>query len=138
MRVVVCAAVAALSLMPSVASAADDFIKGLYLSSEELCAKAKKESLDSVLEAGNSFLTSNGIEGIEYHCEFVQVTKANAAPAWLVGAVCQEPGYVFPDVLTIVQLTPTELNLVSVKPADPKSVGGNGGSYFLCDGVTPP
>jgi hypothetical protein len=138
MRILACAVAAAVSLLPSVASAADDFIKGLYLPSEELCAKAKKDSLDSVLEAGNSFLTSNGIEGIEYHCEFVQVTKANASPAWLVGAVCQEPDYVFPDVLTIVQKSPTQLDLVSVTPVDPKSGGGNGRSYFLCDGVSPP
>jgi hypothetical protein len=138
MRVFVCAAAVALSLLPSAASAADDFIKGLYLGSEELCAQAKKDSLDSVLEAGNSFLTANGIEGIEYNCEFVQVTKATRSPAWLVNAVCQEPGYLFPDVLSIVQLTPKELNLVSLKPVDPKSVGGNGGSYYLCDGVAPP
>ncbi len=138
MRILACAAAIVMALMPSAASAADDFIKGLYLGSEALCAKAKKDSLDSVLEAGNTFLTSDGIEGIDYHCEFVQVTKANAAPAWLVGAVCQEPGYVFPDVLTIVQLTPTELNLVSVKSVDPESGGGNGGSYTFCDGVALP
>ena len=92
-----------MSLLPSAALAAEDFIKGVYLTSEDLCAQAKADSLQSVIEAGNLVLTSRGIESIEYNCEFVQVTKATRAPAWLVNAVCQEPGYLFPDVLSIVQ-----------------------------------
>ena len=138
MRIFVCAAAAALSLLPSVASAEDDFIKGVYLVSEDLCAQAKKDSLQSVIEAGNTVLTSHGIESIEYNCEFVQVTKATRAPAWLVNAVCQEPGYLFPDVLSIVQMSPTQVDLVSVTPVDPESGGGNGGSYYFCDGVALP
>lgn len=129
---------AALSLLPSAALAADDFIKGVYLTSEDLCVQAKADSLQSVIEAGNLVLTSHGIESIEYNCEFVQVTKATRAPAWLVNAVCQEPGYLFPDVLTVVEMSPTQIDLVSVTPVDPESGGGNGGSYVLCDGVALP
>lgn len=138
MRVAICTAVAALCVLPSVASAADDFINGVYLGSEELCAQAKQDSLQSVIEGGNIVLTSRGLESIEYNCEFVQVTKATRAPAWLVHAVCQEPGYLFPDVLTIVEMSPAQLDLVSVTPADPESGGGNGGSYYLCEGVSLP
>ena len=138
MRISACAAAVAVSLLPSAAAAADDFIKGVYLTSEELCAQARRDSLQSVIEAGNTILTSDGIESIEYNCEFVQVTKATRAPAWLVNAVCQEPGYLFPDVLTIVELNATQIDLVSVTPVDPESVGGNGGSYYLCDGVALP
>jgi hypothetical protein len=138
MRILVCAAAAALSLLPSLASAADDFINGVYLASEDLCAQARADSLQSVIEAGNLVLTSSGIESIEYNCEFATVTKASRAPAWLVNAVCQEPGYLFPDVLSVVQLSPTQIDLVSVTPADPESGGGNGGSYTFCDGVALP
>jgi hypothetical protein len=138
MRILVSAAATALSLLPSLASAADDFINGVYLTSEELCAQAKADSLQSVIEGGNLILTAQGIESIEYNCEFVQVTKATRSPAWLVNAVCQEPGYLFPDVLSIVQMSPTQIDLVSVTPVDPESGGGNGGSYTLCDGVAPP
>lgn len=130
--------VAAAILLPSAASAADDFIKGVYLTSEELCAEAKADSLQSVIEAGNLILTARGIESIEYNCEFVQVTKATRSPAWLVNAVCQEPGYLFPDVLSVVQLNDTQIELVSVTPVDPEMGGGNGGSYVLCEGVSPP
>jgi hypothetical protein len=129
---------AAMLVAPSAATAADDFIKGVYLQTEELCAQAKKETLQSVIEAGNVMLTASGLEGIEYNCEFLQVTKASRAPAWLVQAVCQEPGYLFPDVLSITRMSASQLELVSVKPADPESGGGNGGTYFLCEGVAAP
>jgi hypothetical protein len=138
MRLLACAAVVALNVLPATANAADDFIKGVYLTSEALCIQAKKDTLQSVIEAGNTILTSNGIESIEYNCEFLQVTKATRSPAWLVNAVCQEPGYLFPDVLSIVEMSPTQLDLVSVKPVDPAAGGGNGGSYYLCEGVAPP
>ena len=131
-------AVAVLASVPSVALAADDFIKGVYLTSEDLCAEAKADSLQSVIEAGNTILTARGIDSIEYNCEFVTVTKASRAPAWLVQAVCQEPGYLFPDVLTITEMNETQIDIVSVTPADPETGGGNGGSYYLCDSVAPP
>jgi hypothetical protein len=138
MRILSCATVVALSVIPAMANAADDFIKGVYLASEALCAQAKKDTLQTVIEAGNTILTSNGIESIEYNCEFLQVTKATRSPAWLVNAICQEPGYLFPDVLSIVEMNPTQLDVVSVKPVDPASGGGNGGSYYRCDGVELP
>jgi hypothetical protein len=137
MRALILAVVAAFSA-PVSAMAAEDFIKGVYLSSEELCAQAKKDTLQSVLDAGNTVLTAQGIESVEYNCEFLQITKATRAPAWLVSAICQEPGYLFPDVLSVVEMSPTQIDLVSVKPVDPESGGGNGGSYYRCDGVTMP
>lgn len=138
MRILVCTAAAAAILLPTAALAAEDFIKGVYLTSEDLCAEAKADSLQSVIEAGNLILTARGIESIEYNCEFVQVTKATRSPAWLVNAVCQEPGYLFPDVLSVVQLNETQIELVSVTPVDPEIGGGNGGSYTLCEGVSLP
>jgi len=122
----------------SAAQADADFIKGVYLESAELCAQAKKDSLQTVIEAGNTILTSNGIESIEYNCEFVQVTKATRAPAWLINAICQEPGYLFPDVLSLTQMNDTQIDIVSVKPTDEESDSSNAGSYYLCEGVALP
>jgi hypothetical protein len=132
------AAAYALAWLCVPASAAEEFITGVYLQSEQLCAEAKQDSLQTVLEAGNTVLSSRGIESLEYNCEFVQITRATRSPAWLVQAICQEPGYLSPDVLTIVEMSPGQLDLVSVKPTDPEAGGGNGGSYYLCDGVSLP
>ena len=57
MRILTLAAAAAILVTPSAASAADDFIKGVYLQTEELCAQARKETLQTVIEAGNVILT---------------------------------------------------------------------------------
>nr|WP_284207648.1 hypothetical protein [Mesorhizobium tianshanense] len=125
--------------MASPAPAAEDFIEGVYLESEDLCAQAKKDTLDTVIEAGNTVLTARGLQSVEYDCEFLQITKATLSPSWAVTAICQEPGHVFPDVLSVTQLSPKQIDLVSVRPADDESeANGNGGSYFLCDGVALP
>ena len=68
----------------SPAPAAEDFIEGVYLQSEELCAKAKKETLQSVIDAGNIVLSAHGLQSVEYNCEFLQVTKATLSPSWAV------------------------------------------------------
>lgn len=130
--------VAVIALSGSQVLAADGFFKGVYLQSEELCAKAKKDGLQTVIEEGNIILTERGLESIEYNCEFVQVTKATRAPTIFVNAICQEPGYVFPDVLSITELSPSQTDVVSVKGPGEDGDGGNSASYYFCDGVPLP
>ena len=123
----------------SPAFAADDFIEGVYLQSEELCAQAKKDTLQTLIDAGNIVLSAHGLEGVEYNCEFVQISKATRSPSWAVTAICQEPGYVFPDVLSVTQMNPRQIDLVSVRPIEDESeASGNSGSYYLCEGVALP
>lgn len=124
------------STMPAVA--ADDFIAGVYAQSEELCAQAGKDGLQTVLEAGNVLLTARGFEGIEYHCEFLAVIKATRSAGWLANALCEEPGYAFPDMLSIMPRAEGQLEVTSVRVPDPDDPGGNGGTYFRCDGVEVP
>lgn len=123
----------------SPALAADDFIEGVYLQSEELCTQARKDTLQTLIDAGNIVLSVHGLQGVEYNCEFVQVSKATRSPSWAVTAICQEPGYVFPDVLSVTRISPTQLDLVSVRPIDDESeASGNSGSYYRCEGVNMP
>ncbi|WP_256752783.1 hypothetical protein [Mesorhizobium sp. Mes31] len=123
----------------SPALAADDFIDGVYLQSEELCAQAKKDTLQTLIDAGNIVLSAHGLQGVEYNCEFVQISKATRSPSWAVTAICQEPGYVFPDVLSVTRMSPTQLDLVSVRPIEDESeASGNSGSYYRCEGMVLP
>ncbi|BCH24892.1 hypothetical protein MesoLjLc_46110 [Mesorhizobium sp. L-8-10] len=124
------------STMPAVA--ADDFISGVYAPSEDLCAQARTEGLQTVLEAGNVLLTARGFEGIEYHCEFLDVTKAARSAGWLANALCEQPGHAFPDVVSIMPRAEGQLEITSVRVADPDDAGGNGGTYFQCEGVEAP
>jgi hypothetical protein len=131
----------ALGMVASVppASAADEFIKGVYLQSEELCTQARKDGLQTVIEAGNIVLTWHGLESIEYNCEFLNVTKATRAPAWAVTAICQSPGNLFPDVLSVTEMNATQIDLASVRPAEADDSDSiNGGSYYLCEDVDAP
>ncbi|MBZ9886398.1 hypothetical protein LB559_00365 [Mesorhizobium sp. BR1-1-3] len=123
----------------SPALAADDFIEGVYLQSEELCTQAKKDTLQTLIDAGNIVLSAHGLQSVEYNCEFLQVSKATASPSWAVTAICQEPGYVFPDVLSVTQMNDKQIDLVSVRPVNDESeASGNSGSYYLCEGVALP
>ncbi|WP_027161541.1 hypothetical protein [Mesorhizobium sp. WSM1293] len=123
----------------SPAVAADDFIEGVYLQSEELCTQAKKDTLQTLIDAGNIVLSAHGLQSVEYNCEFLQVSKATASPSWAVTALCQEPGYVFPDVLSVTQMNEKQIDLVSVRPVNDESeASGNSGSYYLCEGVALP
>lgn len=63
----------------SPASAAEDFIEGVYLQSEDLCAQARKDTLQSLIDAGNIVLSARGLQSVEYDCEFLQITKATLA-----------------------------------------------------------
>ena len=138
MRNLVLSTMVGFAMLGGSAALADDFIKGVYLDSEELCDQAKKESLDKVIEDGNTVLTANGLEATEYNCQFLQVSKSKTSPGWLVGALCEVPDQMFPDLLTIRQTSPTELDLVSIKPVDPATGGGNSDTYYLCEGVPEP
>jgi len=129
---------ASFTILGASGARADDFIKGVYLESQELCDQAKKETLDKVIEDGNTVLTAQGLEATEYNCQFLQVSKSKVSPGWLVGALCEVPDEMFPDLLTIRQTSETELDLVSIKLVDPSGGGGNSGSYVLCDGVKAP
>ncbi|WP_181182023.1 MULTISPECIES: hypothetical protein [unclassified Mesorhizobium] len=121
------------------APAADDFIEGVYLQSEDLCDKAKNETLQTVIDAGNIVLTAKGLQGVEYYCEFLQVSKARSAPSWAVTAICREPDHVFPDVLSVTPVNAKQIDLVSVRPVDDEGArSGNGGSYYHCEGVALP
>jgi hypothetical protein len=119
------------------AAAAENFVSGIYLKSEELCAQAKKSGIESVLEEGNVLLTERGFESYEYNCEFLTVTPATRAPGWVVTALCQEAGYAFPDVLSVIQMNDTQIDIASVRTTTEEDPG-NSGSYFLCEGVEMP
>ncbi|MCO5164274.1 MAG: hypothetical protein M9939_24610 [Mesorhizobium sp.] len=119
------------------AAAAEAFVSGVYMRSPELCASAKKNGIESVLEEGNVLLTDRGFESYEYNCEFLNVTPATRAPGWVVTALCQEPGYAFPDVLSVIRMNDTQIDIATVR-ATTEEDPGNSGSYYLCEGVAMP
>ena len=129
------AAIALLGPMTG-AALAQELPEGVFLSPPELCEEARRNGIESVLEQGELMLSRRGLEGYEYNCEFVTVTKTQRSGGWLVGALCEEPGYAFPDMISVMTRGEGELELTS-QSGDGEG-GGNDGLYGLCEGVSPP
>ncbi len=111
-------------------------IDGIYMNDSDLCARAKAEGVEAVAADGNLVLHSGKIESVEYHCDFVDVKQAGEN-ALVVTAFCEEPGYAFPDLLTIMKREEGRLEITSVRD-QPELPSGNSGSWTKCDGVTMP
>lgn len=117
---------------------AEEFISGVYAETPELCAKARGEGLGAVLEGGNVVLSARGIDGYEYHRDFIQVVKGTRTPGHVVLALCEEPGYAFPDTMAIFPRAEGQLQLTAQGDNGDESGGGNSGTFHFCEGVALP
>ena len=132
-------------LLTQPAIAQGDFIAGVY-SSEEGCAALNKKDV----EGDFIYLSATGFEGYEFNCEFVQVYPRKELPGFVAVAFCEEPGFSYPGLFSIIQLTDTTIWVgtpdtgaaeESEEEATPESTGeaeeedtGLGGEYQLCPG----
>ena len=117
---------------------AADFPVGVHVASPELCEAARAGGLQAIFEDGYTVLTAAGFEGIEYHCDFVQVLAGKRTPGFVVTALCEEPGFAFPDLLAIVPRGEGELEVTSTLDAAGGEPSANSGTYHLCEGVALP
>lgn len=141
----------------SPAVAADDFIKGVYLRSAELCAQAKKDGLQSIVEGNNMILTNDGFETIEFNCAFLQFVQHPRMPGgWVITSMCEEPDHAYPEMFSTVERRAGELDIAALSEvngaadetepsaetdqpgADTSASSGLSGTYFFCEGVNPP
>lgn len=51
-----------------------------------------------------TLLSPQGLEAVEYYCEFARITPVFDGDAWLVDVACQEPGFFFPDRILVARL----------------------------------
>ena len=102
-RVVCLVSLSALFVQPAIAQ--DGFIKGFYSSAEGCAAlKAQKD-----VEGDFIFLSAEGFEGTEFNCQFVQVYPRKELPGWVAVAFCEEPGFSYPGLFSLLPLTETTL-----------------------------
>ena len=150
----VCGMAVALAMMTGGAAVAQEAVKGLYMRTTELCAQAKKDGLQSVIEANNMILTSRGFETIEFNCAFLQTVKHPGMPGGqVVTSMCEEPDNAYPEMFSIVERRAGELDVAALtevnRSAEPSAEepaeGGEGevssgltGTYYFCEGVNRP
>jgi len=148
-------AIAALAaMMTANVATAQEAVKGVYMASAELCAQAKKDGLQSVIENNAMILTNRGFETIEFNCAFLQFTKHPGMPSgWVVTSMCEEPDNAYPEVFSLVERRAGELDVAALtevnrnaEPAaeEPAEGGedavssGLTGTYYFCEGVARP
>jgi hypothetical protein len=92
-----CLALLSLLLMqPAIAQ--EDFIKGVYSSAEGCAALNKKDA-----EGDFIYLSATGFEGYEFNCQFVQVYPRKELPGSVAVAFCEEPGFSYPELFSVIQ-----------------------------------
>lgn len=118
---------AVMACVGTASSADEEIIKGVYLKSKALCAKARKDSLQTVIDEGNLVLSNKGIDAIEYNCAFVQVLRhPRLDNAWIATAFCEQPGVSSPDVFSILRREPGQLEISSLEEGNVENAGEDG------------
>ncbi|HEV7253423.1 MAG TPA: hypothetical protein VGN97_10045 [Mesorhizobium sp.] len=105
---------AALVLLPVAAQAQDAFIEGVYLATPELCQQARSEGLQTVVEGSAIVLTTRGFDAIEHNCRFLDINVREGGGAWLAQALCEEPGYAYPELFALVEREPGRLEITGL------------------------
>ena len=84
----------------------------VYASRPEGCAALEGKGLDAFGDIDFQTLTfTDGILGNEFHCSFYDIKSLPNSPNLLVEAVCEEPGFLYPDLIAI---SPWDENTVQV------------------------
>lgn len=98
--------------LSAAALAAEPFPAGVY-SSQEGCPSTDIHAIGDPM-----LLSAQGLEAIEYSCEFARVDPVFGGHAWLIQAACQEPGFMFPEHFVVLAegedpQQPAELRMTS-------------------------
>ena len=142
------ALIAALLATPVMAQ--DDFRidrSKLYVSDPAACAALESKGVAAWEDVDFLALSfPDGIESYEFHCDFFDVKSIKGNDFLFVDAVCEAPGEVYPDTMSISPYTETTIQVVSsydammtasgnYEPAGPTSNPGVT-MYTRCDNLS--
>lgn len=119
----------------------------LYVSDPAACEPLEQKGLDAFMDM--DFLTlsfEKGIQSIEFHCSFFDVKSRPYNSHLFVSAVCEAPGEVYPDTLSVSAFDEKTIQVVSsydsmmafsgaFEPSDPTSDPGVT-LYHRCDNLS--
>ena len=86
----------------------------LYVTDPAACQMLEKKGNAAFEEM--DFLTlsfTDGIQGMEFHCNFFDVKSKAGNSFVFVSAVCEAPGEVYPDIMSISPYDDTTIQVVS-------------------------
>ena len=86
----------------------------IYVSEPSGCETLEKQGLDALTDGELLTLSfSNGIQSMEFQCNFYDVKSRPNTPLLFVDAVCELPGEVYPDILAIAPMGEDTIQVVS-------------------------
>jgi hypothetical protein len=115
-RVTRFSAIAALALsgLTGVALAQDIDQSKVYVSDPSACTALAEKGASALEDVDFLALTfPDGIQSYEFHCDFFDVKARKGSPFLFVDAVCEAPGEVYPDTLSISPWDETQIQVVS-------------------------
>ncbi len=149
MRTVLIAA--GLMLTAGAALAQEDLVidqSRLYVTDPAACEAVEKQGVDAFMDLDFLSLTfEDGIQGMEFHCNFYDIKSRPYTPVLFVDAVCELPGELYADTIAIapdgedtirlVSSADTALGLVGQIEPDPEGFYPAGTTiYHRCDNLS--
>lgn len=110
------AAIAAIALASLTGSAlAQDIDQSkVYVSDPAACTALEEKGISAWEDVDFLALTfPGGIQAYEFHCDFFDVKQRKGNQFLFVDAVCEAPGEVYPDTLSISPWDETQIQVVS-------------------------
>lgn len=118
----------------------------IYVSDPAGCDALKKKGFDGFVDLDFLALDfDQGIQSLEFLCDFFDVKSREGTTHLFVDAVCQRPGEIYPDILAIAPYAENRIQVVSAYDAaltsglsDPASeVAAPGATlYTRCDNLS--
>ena len=120
----------------------------LYVTDPAACAAVEKQGVDAFMDMDFLGLTfEDGIQGMEFHCNFYDIKSRPYTPVLFVDAVCELPGELYADTIAIapdgedtirlVSSADTALGLVGQIEPDPEGFYPAGTTiYHRCDNLS--
>ena len=142
---------AGLMLTASAVLAQEDLVidqSKLYVTDPAACQAVEKQGVDAFMDLDFLSLTfEDGIQGMEFHCNFFDVKSRPYTPVLFVDAVCELPGELYADTIAIapdgedtirlVSSADTALGLVGQIEPDPEGFYPAGTTiYHRCDNLS--
>lgn len=101
------------------AATAQGLPEGTFASTKDGCDQLKQKTAAELGDRRDfTILTKADINAGVQHCDFVTVTARNAT-SWLAAAFCEEPGYSYPDLFTILQMKDGDLRVTRMTVQQP-------------------
>ena len=86
----------------------------LYVSDPAACQALEKKGVDAWMDMDFLSLTfDRGIQSMEFHCNFFDVTEREGSTHLFIDAICELPGEIYPDILAVTPYSDTQIQVVS-------------------------